>query len=114
VPRVLFLVTFRVKDANRVAFLERARTTLKPYWESHGADRYEVYDEVGPTGPTGRVVQAFWFPSREAYLAMQDLNDPAMPTEPYRWLFDPEYRVLDLVIPAPDGAPAPAPPARRP
>jgi len=108
-PRVLFLVTFRVQEVNRQAFLEAARATLKPYWEAHGADRYEVYDEVGPTGPTGRVVQAYWFPSREAYLAMQGLTDPAMPREPYRWLFEPEFRVLDLVVPAPDGGPAAAP-----
>lgn len=97
--RVLFLVTFRVPDVHRDAFLEAARTTLKPYWESHGAERYEIYDDVGPTGPTGRVVQAYWFPSREAYLAMQGLRDPAMPREPYRWLFEPEFRVLELRVP---------------
>ena len=97
-PRVLFLVTFRIKDANRDAFLESARTTLKPYWESHGAERYEVYAEVGPTGPTGRVVQAYWFPSREAYLAMQNRKDTDAPAEPYRWLFEPEFRVLDLLV----------------
>ena len=98
-PRVLFLVTFRVRDVHRELFLEQARTRLKPYWESHGADRYEVYDEVGPTGPTGRVTQAYWFPSREAYLAMQTLADPDLPREPYRWLFEPQFQVLDLVVP---------------
>jgi len=97
--RVLFLVTFRVKDANREAFLDSARTKLKPYWESHGADRYEVYAEVGPTGPTGRITQAYWFASREAYLAMQQRQDPDAPAEPYRWLFEPEFRVLDLLVP---------------
>ena len=96
--RVLFLVTFRLREANRAAFLESARTRLKPYWESHGAERYEVYDEVGPTGPTGRIVQAYWFPTREAYLAMQTRKDADAPAEPYRWLSDPEFRVLDLVV----------------
>jgi hypothetical protein len=24
-----------------------------------------------------------------------------MPTQPYKWLFEPEYRVLDLVVPEP-------------
>lgn len=95
---VLFLVSFRCCEENRAAFLESARATLKPYWESHGATRYEVYDEIGPTGPTGRVVQAYWFQTREAYLAMRDLKDPAMPVEPYRWLFEPEFRVLELVV----------------
>lgn len=98
--RVLYLLTFRVSDAHRAVFLEQARTRLKPYWESHGAESYEVYDEVGPTGPTGRVVQAFRFADREAYLRMQALDDADMPREPYKWLFEPEYRVLDLVVPA--------------
>jgi hypothetical protein len=109
-PRVLFLVTFRVREAHRDLFLEQARTRLKTYWESHGADRYEVYDEVGPTGPTGRVTQAYWFPSREAYLAMQTLSDPDMPREPYKWLFEPQFQVLDLLVPAPGSAEAGAPP----
>ena len=107
--RVLFLVTFRVREAHRDLFLEQARTRLKPYWESHGADRYEVYDEVGPTGPTGRVTQAYWFASREAYLAMQNLSDPDVPREPYKWLFEPQFQVLDLIIPGSD-APAGAAP----
>src|SRR5437870_5537667 len=112
--RVLFLVSFRVRDVHREAFLEAARTTLKPYWEQHGAERYEVYDEVGPTGPTDRVVQAYWFASREAYLAMRELSDPEAPREPYRWLFDPEFRVLDLLVPGPAEAPAAPPPRPRP
>jgi len=97
--RVLYLVTFRIGDQHRAAFLETARTTLKPYWEAHGVERFEVYAEVGPTGPTGRVTQAYHFASREAYLAMQRLDDPNMPREPYRWLFEPEFRVLDLLVP---------------
>ena len=64
-------------------------------------DRFEVYDEIGPTGPTGRITQAYWFASRDAYLAMQRLQDPQMPTQPYKWLFEPEYHVFDLVIPGP-------------
>lgn len=109
--RVLFLVTFRVREAHRDLFLEQARTRLKPYWESHGAERYEVYDEVGPTGPTGRITQAYWFPSREAYLAMQNLADPDMPREPYKWLFEPQFQVLDLLIPAEAAGAAPAAPS---
>lgn len=97
--RVLYLVTFRVAEQHRALFLDTAKKSLKPYWEAHGAERFEVYDEVGPTGPTGRVTQAYSFPSREAYLAMQHLSDPNMPREPYKWLFDPEFRVLDLVVP---------------
>ena len=98
--RVLYLITFRLRDTHRAAFLEAAERELKPYWESHGVERFEVYDEIGPTGPTGRITQAYWFPDREGYLAMQKLSDPAMPTQPYRWLFEPEYRVLDLAVPA--------------
>lgn len=102
--RVLYLLTFRVSGGRREVFLEQARTRLKPYWESHGVQSYEVYDEIGPTGPTGRVVQAFQFADREAYLRMQALEDPDMPREPYKWLFEPEYRVLDRILPE-GGAP---------
>lgn len=97
-PQVLFLVTFKIREAHRQAFLDQANRVLKPYWESHGAERYEVYDEIGPTGPTGRVTQAYTFPTREAYLAMRNLDDPAMPREPYRWLFDPEFRILERTV----------------
>ncbi len=97
--RVLYLLTFRVTEGHREVFLAQAKARLKPYWESHGVDRYEVYDEVGPTGPTGRIVQAFDFEDRAAYLRMQALEDPDMPREPYRWLFEPEYRVLERVLP---------------
>lgn len=103
--RVLYLVTFRLREAHREAFLEAAKTELAPYWESHGVERFEVYDEIGPTGPTGRITQAYWFESRDAYKRMQSLNDPQMPTQPYRWLFEPEYRILDLVVESP-GEPA--------
>lgn len=96
--RVLYLVTFRIGEQHRSLFLDTAKTSLKPYWEAHGVEKFEVYDEVGPTGPTGRVTQAYHFLSREAYLAMQNLTDPDMPREPYKWLFDPEFRVLDLVV----------------
>lgn len=99
--RVLYLVSFRLHDRHRAAFLEAAEKELKPYWERHGVERFEVYDEVSPAGPTGRITQAYHFASREAYLAMQRLQDPAMPAQPYKWLFEPEYRVLDLVVPAP-------------
>ncbi len=97
-PQVLFLATFRIREAHRTAFLDVAGRVLKPYWESHGAERYEVYEEIGPTGPTGRVTQAYAFGSREAYLAMRNLADPDLPKEPYRWLFDPEFRVLERAV----------------
>ena len=45
------------------------------------------------------MVQAFQFADREAYLRMQALEDPDMPREPYKWLFEPEYRVLDRILP---------------
>jgi quinol monooxygenase YgiN len=96
--RVLSLVTFRVREAHRAAFLEAARRELKPYWEAHGVERFEVYDEIGPTGPTGRITQAYHFADREAYQRMQTHQDPAAPTQPYKWLFEPEFRVLDLVV----------------
>src|SRR5688572_32249593 len=79
--RVLYLITFRLRDTHRAAFLEAAERELKPYWESHGVERFEVYDEIGPTGPTGRITQAYWFPDREGYLAMQKLSDPARSEE---------------------------------
>lgn len=97
--RVLYLVSFRVREAHREAFLQAARTTLKSWWESHGVERFEVFQEVGPTGPTGRLTQAYTFPDRDAYLAMQKLDDPGAPTEPYRWLSDPEFKVLESLVP---------------
>jgi quinol monooxygenase YgiN len=97
--RVLYLATFRVRESHREAFLEAARSKLKPYWESHGVERFEVWNEVGPTGPTGRITQACTFADRDAYLAMQRLDDPAAPVEAYRWLSDPEFRVLELLVP---------------
>ena len=97
--RVLYLATFRVNPAHRAAFLEAARDVLRPYWEAHGVERFEVYDEVGPTGPTGRVVQACHFASPEGYLRMQALDDPGAPAAPYRWLSDPQFQVLDLRVP---------------
>jgi hypothetical protein len=96
--KVLFLVAFQVKPVHREAFLEAARRTLKPWWESHGVARYEVYDEIGPTGPTGRVVQAYEFEDRAAYLRMRERDDPDLPREPYRWLFEPEFRVLERTV----------------
>jgi hypothetical protein len=83
---------------HRAAFLESAAKTLKPWWESHGVVRYEVYDEIGPTGPTGRVVQAYEFEDRAAYLAMRERDDADLPREPYRWLFEPEFRVLERTV----------------
>jgi quinol monooxygenase YgiN len=93
--RVLTLATFRVKPEHREAFLEAARAELKPYWEAHGVERFEVYAEIGPTGPTGRVTQVCHFPSREAYLALQAHQDPAAPVAPYRWLSEPQFQVLE-------------------
>ncbi len=94
---VLSMVSFHVKEAHRDAFLKAAREVLKPYWESHGTEAYEVYAEIGPTGPTGRVVEVHRLKDREAYARMSDYvrSVKDIPGEPYRWLHDPEFRVLE-------------------
>jgi hypothetical protein len=29
---------------------------------------------------------------------MREMNDPDLPREPYRWLFEPEFRVLEQTV----------------
>ena len=97
--RVLYLATFHVRDTHREVFLVAARTKLKPWWEAHGAETFEVYQEVGPAGPTGRLTQAWTFPDRDAYLRMRSSSDAGAPTDVYRFLSEPEFRVLELIVP---------------
>src|SRR5438876_328414 len=94
---VISLVAFQCRDDHRDAFLKEARDVLKAYWESRGSDRYEVYAEIGPTGPTGRVVEVNHFRDREAYERMSAHVRAAkdLPAAPYRFLFEPEFQVLE-------------------
>lgn len=96
--RVLSLVTFSIDSCHREEFLRRAQEELKPFWESNGSARYEVYEEVGPTGPTGRLVELNELPDREAYLKMsafvRDANK--LPEIPYRVIREPQFQVLEL------------------
>ena len=96
-PHVLSLVAFHCPEDHREAFLKSAREVLKPYWEARGSDRYEVYAEIGPTGPTGRVVEVNRFRDRESYLKMSEQVKTAkdLPAAPYRWLYQPEFQVLE-------------------
>jgi hypothetical protein len=70
---------------------------LKTYWESRGSERYEVYEEMGPTGPTGRLVELHVLKDREAYHAMtahvRRAND--VPAVPYRHATDPQFQVME-------------------
>ena len=95
--RVLSLVTFSIESCHRDEFLQRAKLQLKPYWESHGSERYEVYEEMGPTGPTGRLVEMNVLPNREAYQKMSEFVRAAadLPDVPYRHVRDPEFQVME-------------------
>jgi hypothetical protein len=95
--KVLSLVTFSIEARHREEFLQRAREELKPYWESHGSERYEVYEEVGPTGPTGRLVEVNLLPDREAYLAMSRFVRTAgdLPGVAYRHTREPQFQVME-------------------
>jgi quinol monooxygenase YgiN len=96
-PPVLSMVAFRCHDDHRDAFLAAARKVLKPFWESKGSSRYEVYAEIGPTGPTGRVVEVNHFPDRDAYQRLSDWVRTAtdLPAAEYRHLYEPEFHVLE-------------------
>ena len=96
-PHVISLVAFRCRDDHRDAFLTAARDVLKPFWESKGSAKYEVYAEIGPTGPTGRVVEANHFPDRESYARMSAWVRSAtdLPAAPYKNLYEPEFFVLE-------------------
>ena len=73
-------------------------TELKPYWESHGSERYEVYEEMGPTGPTGRLVELNVLPSRDAYHALTQHVRVAgdVPAVAYRHVSEPQFQVMEL------------------
>lgn len=98
--RVLSLVTFTLSGCQRDDFYERARTQLKPYWEAHGSERYEIYEEMGPTGPTGRLVELNILPDREAYLKMSDYVRQAqdLPDVAYRHVREPHFQVMELRV----------------
>ncbi len=98
--RVLSLVTFHIEACHKDEFLRRAREQLKPYWESRGSERYEVYEEVGPTGPTGRLVELNVLRDREAYLELSQHVRSAqdLPALPYRHVRDPNFQVMELRV----------------
>jgi hypothetical protein len=97
-PRVLSLVTFSVEARHRPEFLRRAAEELRPYWLSHGVERYDVYEEMGPTGPTGRLVEVYVLPDAAAYEGMtrhvRTAND--LPNRAYGLVREPQFQVLEL------------------
>ena len=95
--RVLSLVTFHVEACHRDEFLRRAREELKPYWESHGSSRYEVFREVGESGPTGRLVEVNELESRDAYQRMSTMvrSGKDLPEIAYRHVRDPQFQVME-------------------
>jgi hypothetical protein len=96
-PKVLSLVTFSIDARHRAEFLARAAKELKPYWEGRGSERYEVYEEVGPAGPTGRLVEVNVLPDREAYQAMSKQVKLArdLPEQAYRHVVEPHFQVME-------------------
>ncbi len=95
--RVLSLVTFSIESCHKEEFLRRAKEELKPYWEANGSERYEVYEEMGPQGPTGRVVELNILSSREAYQEMTQFVRQAgnLPQIPYRHVSKPQFQVME-------------------
>ena len=95
--RVLSLVTFSIDSCHREEFLRRAREQLKPFWESRGSECYEVYEEMGPTGPTGRLVEMNVLKDRDAYVEMsqfvREVSD--LPDVPYRHVREPQFQVME-------------------
>lgn len=98
--RVLSLITFSIESCHRDEFLRRAREELKPYWEANGSERYEVYAEVGPTGPTGRLVELNVLVDRDAYQKMSQFVRQAgnLPDIAYRHVREPQFQVLELCV----------------
>jgi hypothetical protein len=98
--RVLSLVTFSIDSHHRDEFLRRAAGELKRYWEARGSERYEVYEEMGPTGPTGRLVELNLLPDRDAYRKMTEhvraAND--LPATAYRHVTSPQFQVMELRV----------------
>ena len=94
------LVTFTIESCHREEFLRRAEEELRPYWESKGSERYEVYAEMGPTGPTGRFVEMNVLPDRDAYQKMSDFVRTAadLPKTAYRHVTDPQFQIMELRI----------------
>jgi hypothetical protein len=94
---VLSLVTFDVDAKYRDEFLRRAEQELKPYWEAHGSDRYEVYEEMGPTGPTGRLVELNVLADRAAYARMSEHVRTAkdVPARAYGLVQPTQFQVLE-------------------
>jgi quinol monooxygenase YgiN len=95
--KVLSLVTFSIDARHREEFLERARSELKAYWEAHGSERYEVYEEMGPAGPTGRLVEVNRLRDREAYQAMSRhvKSSGDLPEIAYRHVREPHFQVME-------------------
>ena len=95
--RVLSLVTFSIDACHRDEFLRRAKEQLKPFWESKGSSRYEVYEEMGPTGPTGRLVELNVLEDRETYQKMSAFVREAsdLPDVPYRHVREPQFQVME-------------------
>ena len=51
---------------------------------------------MGPTGPTGRVVEVNHFPDREAYLRLAAGSTAGdAPVWAYRHLYEPTYQILE-------------------
>ena len=97
---VLSLVTFSIEPCHKDEFLRRAAEQLKPYWEAHGSERYEVYEEVGPAGPTGRLVEVNVLRDREAYAEMSRFVREAgtLPEVAYRHVREPNFQVMELKV----------------
>jgi hypothetical protein len=95
--RVLSIVTFSIESCHRDEFMRRATEELRPYWEANGSERYEIYAEVGPQGPTGRLVELNVLPDREAYQTMTRHVRTAgsLPNIAYRHVREPQFQVLE-------------------
>ena len=94
---VLSLVTFEIDARHREAFLDRAREELRPYWEARGSKRYEVYEEMGPAGPSGRLVEVNLLEDAAADRSMtahvREAQD--LPASAYRWVRKPRFQVME-------------------
>ena len=101
---VLSLVTFSIEPCHKDEFLRRAREELRPYWESHGSERYEVYEEMGPSGPTGRLVELNVLKDRTAYAEMSRFvrESGTLPEIAYRHVASPQFQVMELKVGAAD------------
>lgn len=98
--RVLSLLTFSIESCHKDEFLRRAEEELRPYWQANGSERYEVYAEMGPNGPTGRLVELNILKDREAYQAMTQHVRTAgsLPNIAYRHAREPQFQVMELRV----------------